>query len=177
MKIIDNLNDCLFSCLKINYMNKKLTSFTLIQRRYRNFIGYPIGDDLIYNIKIIIKMAKQIRALKENSIILCCRGSSGAVIAGIIARELIDLKVKIWHFKKKGESSHNSGYGFSFFNLKQPYLIIVDDFSSTGETLNKINQEIEEQTNYKVNCICLSHINDGAINFRPKTIIAIDRYG
>ena len=96
---------------------------------------YPVGSHMSYNIPIIKKMVSIIkRKYNDKPINLFCQGSSGAIVAAIIC--LYVSKCKIIHIKKDGEYSHS---------LSCPqhdgYNIIVDDFISSGATVQRIIEE------------------------------------
>lgn len=95
-------------------------------------MGYPVGECIIRNIPTI-KIYTEIIKKESNGqrINLYCAGSSGAIIAAIIATELSD--VEICHVKKEGENSHSPSCPYS-----RGYNVIVDDFVSTGRTIDYI---------------------------------------
>lgn len=120
-------------------------------------MDYPIAEHIQKNLSNINGMAKTIRSLNQSNIVLCCRGSSGAMIAALIAQKLKKGTCKIVHFKKPGEISHSMYFGHCF--LDDPYIIIIDDFAITGETINKIYEAIRKHTQKKIDCVCLDYIN------------------
>ncbi|MCK9429941.1 MAG: phosphoribosyltransferase [Candidatus Omnitrophica bacterium] len=106
---------------------------------------YPIGNHIVYNLPVINSMANGILGIKniyfadKDGLILICRGSSGSIIAGIVANKLffeID-NITIIHIKKEDEVAHNDGdlhYGI----IKNQLIVVIDDFISTGNTIWKI---------------------------------------
>jgi hypoxanthine-guanine phosphoribosyltransferase len=147
-----------------------------IDRTGENFIQYPVGYNISYNIPIIKEMSDQIIKLFHinnfnRKINLCCQGSSGAIISSIISDILIkkDFEVVITHFKKNGEKSHYSGIPSS---VVDSFSLIVDDFSSSGDTINNINNTFKKKFDKDVDGICLSHVDYGSIlNFSPKYLL------
>lgn len=133
-------------------------------------ISYPVGLNMSYNLSIIKSMATYIRELGKKDIILCCSGSSGAIIASVIYTEIPDLIEDIWHIKKTGETAHRSGVGYGCH--ENNYSIIVDDFALTGKTVNYINSEYKNLTERDIDCVCLSAVASNAeLDFNPKLII------
>lgn len=90
-----------------------------------------------------MKMARIINTnYKDKTINLFCRGSSGAIIAGIISTKVKNCNIV--HIKKEGEESHGeSRYSSAGYN------IIVDDFIATGTTVFKIIEDSKNLYNVK----------------------------
>jgi len=131
-------------------------------------IKYPVGDYIVYNLpkidemyKVIIKLPEIKKFLSDKSkiyfrISLICSGSSGAIIASIIASKLINDKidVNILHVKKEGEDSH-SGNKIKFFN--NSFNIVVDDFICSGSTIRRIFNKVDEICDKnKIHCVCIT---------------------
>lgn len=106
--------------------------------------GYPVGYNILALSKTIISyvnfMKLKFSHLKEgnNRIVFWCRGSSGAILAGLVAHHLnldgFDI-ARIHHIKKEGEESHiNAHHPFS----KNDFNIVIDDFIASGETIYSI---------------------------------------
>lgn len=118
-------------------------------------ISYPVGGDLTGLLKSVEYMSQGIKtAFKyedDKELCLLATGSSGAIIAGLIASKLGGAfsRVKICHLKKQGEKSHSSGIRPSSQSLK----VIVDDFISSGETVNRIANGFDLP---HVNAICVT---------------------
>lgn len=134
-------------------------------------IKYPIGENITHNISIIKKMAKAIISLNNENICLCCRGSSGAIIAGIIASLLPKhYSCSIAHIKKEGEFSHFSG----FYIPDNAFVVIVDDFIISGKTINSIYENIiSSYPSVDIGCLCVDYISPdkNKINFTYKHLI------
>lgn len=167
VKTIENLN--------------QMTNFERLKSK--NKIPYPVGYRMSETMKIVEDMASKLKSLFPSEVlpmngpdkpklIFCVRGSSGAILAGLITPFLIDYEIVINHIKKDGECSHNDG--------KPPYLpnewpwIILDDFILSGETVNEIYKDMcRAHVNCKVDCLCISgFFNQSYIKFKPINVIA-----
>ena len=86
---------------------------------------------------------------------LICRGSSGAIIAGIIANSIPNCK--IIHIKKEGESSHDASTEYSLENiLENNYKnIIVDDLIDSGFTMKVITDYMKKYIG-EIDIICVT---------------------
>ena len=108
---------------------------------------------------------------KEDEVIqLVVRGSSGAIIGGLVASILNHRNiVTITHIKKEGESSHSSG----IYDLKHTYpIVIIDDLMSSGSTVCEIYKALNDIRYYDVDTLCISgHVELRRLNFKPKNII------
>jgi len=136
---------------------------------------YPVGEKMDDNkpyINEMIKTFNSIEAFKDKNITFICRGSSGAIIAGIFCMNIPNSK--ILHIKKEGERSHDdSAYlGRSTENIR----VIVDDFMCSGETLNaiydrlgKANRSLDE---VRIDCLVLSgEVDLEKLSFRPEYLV------
>ena len=138
--------------------------------KIRPKMDYPVGANIMRNLPIILEMAELLKkAFPTERIHLWCRGSSGAIIAGIIATNF--KKVVICHIKKPGESSHSEGLPKT---VKDAVHIIVDDFIGMGATVEEIHLAFKKHTRGKeIDCLCITgkfYINN--IHFVPRVIIA-----
>lgn len=103
---------------------------------------YPVGQFITENLPIIEEYCNKLQQLidksfQDKNIVLCCKGSSGAIIAGIIASK---VKIsKIVHVKKDGETSHG---GTSYYLNSWDIAVIVDDFVCSGNTVNSIYEKL-----------------------------------
>jgi len=118
-------------------------------------IKYPCGLYLYENRLIIEKMAIEVAAVYPNKDInLWCKGSSGSIIAGMMACMLNDREIIINHVKKSGEESH-SEYMYSV--PPDSINVVVDDFIRSGETIFSIVEHIKRKTSKNtVDCLCIS---------------------
>ena len=96
--------------------------------------SYPIGRNIQDNMLGILDYQKAIiDTFGEDGrkINLICMGSSGAIIAGIVASGIPNSKITF--VKKEGVSSHDSLPELELYN--KFINIIIDDFFVTGNTL------------------------------------------
>lgn len=98
---------------------------------------YPVGCALAHNLPIINDLGKFLveKTTEDAKICLVGRGSSGALIAGIIINSISNVRpnIEFSHVKKENESSH---YESSQVSPADVY-VFVDDFICSGETLVK----------------------------------------
>lgn len=88
------------------------------------------------NNQVIKEMADKLQEVYPNSNFnFWCRGSSGAIIAGVLSY-LISTKTHINHIKKQGEESHSK----QVHNVIEPNTVnvIVDDLVASGNTVREI---------------------------------------
>jgi len=83
---------------------------------------------------------------------LATRGSSGCTIASAM---LVLSNRPLYHkqFRKENEKAHAS---YSVGHYGYGKIVIVDDFMDTGETINKIIENLAHD-NHKATCIIVSH--------------------
>jgi len=118
-----------------------------------DMLQHPVGSNLMENIPLIEIMAKeftQISEYRNKRVNIICRGSSGAIIGAIFSQK-IPNEYSIAHVKKPGEDSHSN-----FINLweENSINIIIDDFISSGNTLNAIwDRMIKKDEGFKVHCV------------------------
>jgi len=102
-------------------------------------MSYPVG----MNMPQVSSYLEIYQEIIENNIPkslelnFLCRGSSGAIIAGILANNIKWHKTGITHIKKYGEESHH----MSIDVRPDTFNIIVDDFTSSGNTVTSIYRE------------------------------------
>lgn len=146
-----------------------------IQLDSDEMIDYPVGRDMQQTMPIVKDMAMKLRNLyplhEYPNLQFYVRGSSGAIIGGIITAFLPEYEVRVFHIKKSGESSHSGGY--VGYNKYYP-AIIVDDFVSSGETVNAIYAEgCKINSQFKVDTICVSAmLFMSSLSFKPTNVIA-----
>jgi adenine/guanine phosphoribosyltransferase-like PRPP-binding protein len=127
-------------------------------------ISYPVGVELVFNMPIIKKMARAIKKMyPTEKIHLWCRGSSGSIIASIIASNLgRNRRVYINYVHKNYESRHS--FITNVGEYKQSVHIVVDDFIASGETINniidfakkQISQRYDYPNDYILDCLCIT---------------------
>ena len=101
-------------------------------------MDYPVGPNIRVNLPIINNMYRYIKEkFPEGIITIWCRGSSRAIIAGIISSKLKG-RARVAYVSKPNEKRHDK---LSAHMYSTGYNIIVDDFVCTGETINKIINE------------------------------------
>jgi len=129
---------------------------------------YPIGNNILVNLATIHDMANSIYLVIDEyykksefkRIILFCRGSSGAIIAGIVSSKLIELfpdkAITIHHIKKQGEESHSFTFPEDSVFYKS-IILIVDDFIATGSTMRAILEHIAlRRRDQEIDILCVS---------------------
>lgn len=102
-----------------------------------DMMSYPVGENISRNLETIDLIAELIsREYRREPLNIWCRGSSGAIVAAIIAKDYIQRGgfAKVCHVKKQGEHAHSS---YPHYN-KEYINIMVDDFISSGDTVKAI---------------------------------------
>lgn len=102
-------------------------------------ISYPVGlhiDEALSFMDSVIRKIDTIEDFPTKDIAIWCRGSSGAILATILAQYFHTdgfTNVQINHVKKKGEDSHSSNF-FDNHDIN----IVIDDFVASGSTIRNI---------------------------------------
>jgi len=118
-----------------------------------NPICYPVGPHIQKNTPAIREMAKAIKKeYPKRTLVFWVRGSSGAIIAAMISGFLRKQDCVIHYVRKIGEDSHG---GAHYLHIEDGVHIIVDDFMSSGTTVNIIHQELRDCGEF-LNCLCLT---------------------
>lgn len=128
-------------------------------------LSYPIGNNIN---QIIFYIKEVMTCIIDNEIFnnvhyinIWCTGSSGAILSALLAEKITtnypQIDVTIQHVKKKGEDSHNSGNIRHFANDVM-YNIVIDDFVSSGDTLQRIQKHLSFHSVNKVDLLILSAI-------------------
>lgn len=141
-------------------------------------MDYPIGQYISDNLGLINNMSEAILKEfvndKEMVVNLIVRGSSGSIISALVSDKMTNKgwDCKIYHIKKDGESSHSQVFSIRRHGVN----IILDDFVSSGETVNAIYEKA-----YAINkdividlLIVSGWFYEFDMNFIPKTIICGD---
>jgi hypoxanthine phosphoribosyltransferase len=135
---------------------------------------YPPGINFELNVEQIECLAKCIiKEFGNKPINLFCAGGSGGIISGVVAFKYLENggKCKINHVKKENEEAHFNEIVID----PEDNIIIIDDFSRTGNTVNYIyNSSIKSNTvNNRVDLLILSGKLKHNLNlgFEPKKII------
>ena len=130
---------------------------------------YPVGTYIEVNLPIIRNMAEAIISLRWSQIAFCCMGSSGAIIAGILASMMpSNISVVILHFKKDGEISHNSGVSLDYKLYKS---LFVDDFIASGTTLKTVNNRYYAIYGKYMDAVCFSDYTQNT-DWKPDVVIS-----
>jgi orotate phosphoribosyltransferase-like protein len=116
-------------------------------------MAHPIGANLSYNLPIIMDMVKLLRQNKFTNLGLVCTGSSGAIIATVIAQQLEKIPLIIY-LRKPGENGHSHLNTNNLNNVID--IVVVDDFISTGSTINNIIEQLKQLGKNKAKGLCLS---------------------
>lgn len=138
---------------------------------------YPIGENPLALIKYTEEAAEIFMKHNEykSPCNVWCRGSSGALIAGVFSYILFknDYRYKICHVKKLNEESHQSRY-YSY-RYTVALQVVIDDFMSSGKTLNAIYSDMKDAKVNKVNYLIISSgYNKESLNFEPEILIHKD---
>jgi len=125
-------------------------------------IIYPVGIYIMDNLNTIKSMADAIYLVVNEyyydckKIELVCKGSSGAIIAGIVCNiltEKYDKTVNICHIKKEGENSHS---GTNLPGYCRGIVVVIDDFISSGCTILSILEKLHERDILNIEILCVS---------------------
>lgn len=137
-------------------------------------IPYPVGRAMSITKEIVSEMTSKLREIypnKSEPLMFLVRGSSGAILAGIITSMMSEYEnIEIMHIKKHGESSHSGNY-YRFD--KQYKSIILDDFIESGETVNSIYNSVnEDNKNITIDTLCVSgSVFIEKLYFKPNHLI------
>lgn len=102
----------------------------LISIQAGSSLYYPIGENIVYNMATIIKLGEFLKDIESDKrIILIGRGSSGAIIGGIICSIVKERRISFIHIKKDGELSHSNARDIWVDN--DDLTVFVDDFLAT----------------------------------------------
>ena len=149
-----------------------MNDINFLELTIKQTIPYPVGRDMPNTIIIVQEMCDNLIMLyKDTTIIqLVVRGSSGAIIGGLVASILNHIHiVKIIHIKKEGESSYSSGI---YDLIDTCPIVIIDDLISSGSTVNEIYKALNDRGYYDVDTLCISgNVELPRLNFKPKNII------
>lgn len=146
----------------------------ILKLTHHSDIPYPVGRAMSITKEIVSEMAlllKEIYPNKSEPLMFLVRGSSGAILSGIIISMMSEYdNIEIMHIKKHGESSHSGNY-YRFD--KQYKTIILDDFIESGETVNSIyNSVTEDNKNLTIDTLCVSgSVFIEKLCFKPNNLI------
>ena len=140
---------------------------------------YPAGRYLAHNLPMINDLGKFLveKTTEDTKICLVGRGSSGALIAGIIINSISNVRpnIEFSHVKKEKESSHDESSRVSPADV----YVFVDDFIYSGKTLvktfdgfNKWNPSVDR---FDIILTCSSKGNlDSSSNFARSLLNAAE---
>jgi len=116
------------------------------------------------------KAKKYLKVLPKDVTCLASSGSSGVAIASAML-VLSKRKLKHWYIRKPKEGSHG-GYYAGLHNSKDIFAI-VDDFISSGTTVNRIINIIKQNYSIKkIKCVIVTYDNsEGTITKKGIKII------
>ena len=140
---------------------------------------YEVGRNITNNLPVIAEMANAIKkAYPRKKIVLWCRGSSGTIIASVIAAKLGKKVTAIAYVRKENEDRHGVGVLYSS-NDGKAINVIVDDFIETGKTINAIIDRINSfseytDTEFKLDCLCVTGRIPSTYRTQFSTIISTD---
>lgn len=143
-----------------------------------SMMRYPIADNLLINRSIIELLANKLKEVygDDKKVVLIGTGSSGAIVGSYIA---MTNGYEYRHVRKQGVSSHGKS-DMGIIYKEGMKVVIVDDFMSSGQTLNRIHKEIKhvlENSNKEVDCLCISGVAYAqSLKFKPKKIVAQNLY-
>jgi adenine/guanine phosphoribosyltransferase-like PRPP-binding protein len=133
---------------------------------------YPFGLSISANAPLIDELIKgflSIEEFKGKQINLLCTGSSGAIVAALFSMKVPNTK--IIHIKKDGENSHHKNGWYQTDDFANSINVIVDDFISSGKTVNNIVKELRNRA--QIHCLCVTgYVRVGKLNFEPDYVVA-----
>lgn len=147
-------------------------------------IDYPFGGAFHHNRNLTNKLVDTFLQVKneylkyKHRILIFCQGNSGSVVSTIFASRLTDegYEPRIIYVRKRGESRHG---GLSFTPAAGDLYVIVDDFVSSGDTVNSIYKDIQgylPSTHKHIDALCVTGVvGRHECNFPVKYIICKER--
>lgn len=151
-------------------------------------IGYPVGEDIsgaIASAKRFGETFNQVKEFKGKFVNIWCRGSSGAILAALLASNIKNECI-VCHVKKDGETSHNREINP---NRYVPFInVIIDDFVCSGRTIKSIyhhmQNEVEGMFGPTVDCLLIHNWSgmgenevESYIGFIPSVLITNTQWG
>lgn len=137
---------------------------------------YPVGEHLDNVIIYIENISAELEKILDHTkcLNIWCRGSSGAILAALLASRFIYHSPRILHVKKEGEEAHSTNGSFNHHtSFNHVINIIIDDFVSSGETIRKIYSTARKFVP-KIDVLIVHSIpihRDWFLPFRPDTLI------
>lgn len=115
-------------------------------------VTYPIGGEFYDNFNYIRKAAETLHNIIDEGkdIALVCRGTSGCIIAGAVGYILQKRGRKVTIvISRKSENTHGDNMDGYHRILKGVVPVVIDDFVSSGNTINKILIDLDKCVNKK----------------------------
>lgn len=114
----------------------------VIEIQHLRGMNYPIGKNFnsnLFEIRILAGEFNKIFGGNGNPVNIICTGSSGVIVATVMAMS-IDSKVRIIYVPKTGESTHDREQ----LIVKPGITIIVDDHIASGTSLRRMYGKISD---------------------------------
>jgi len=110
-------------------------------------IQYPVGNNIAKSyptvkelVGLTVRTLIRIEQTKGsiNGVNIWCRGSSGSILSGFLASELLGRGyfARICYTHKDGESSHYKNIS----PIKRGINVFIDDFVANGDTFNEVSR-------------------------------------
>lgn len=125
--------------------------------------SYSVGAYFDKNMVYIKNAAKSLYYLSKDSehITLVCRGTSGCTLAGAVGC-ILERKGKTVTIVVSRKSYNNHGENMSGIGSipKDSTIVVIDDFVSTGETIDKIVKDLNNYFPHRGNnlILCVSSV-------------------
>lgn len=120
---------------------------------------YPVGWTFNSNRFYIKNVAETLCDTfpDENKIALICRGTSGTILAGAVGTLLNLKKKKVIIVVSRKASSHSHSMA-GIVDISMGYLpVIIDDFISSGDTIQAIIAELQSRIKVDNLVLCISN--------------------
>lgn len=132
---------------------------------------YPVGENIhgaLEYINVVTPFIKDL--IGDKPINIWCSGSSGAILSAFLVKNLNNPCI-ICHVKKEGEHSHH-GNSFSKIYKNDCINIILDDFMSSGTTIERIYKQAKYNT-LQIDILILANAYKGPwfLPFKPINFI------
>ena len=114
--------------------------------------SYPIGGEFNDNFDYIREAARTLHTVvdKDEDIALVCRGTSGCIIAGAVGYILKKKGRKVTIvISRKSKNTHGGNMDGYYKILKGAVPVVIDDFVSSGNTINEILIDLDKCVNKK----------------------------
>lgn len=148
---------CWTQSLKLKEENDYHKAPRVLQDADIGCMMHPVGSYMLHNLPLALVMAQNITEHLEDfcisfsDVCLVAQGSSGCIIAALIAAQLPGSM--IWDIKKPGQSSHS--HHLECVPAEDKYMIFVDDFVSSGKTLYRCYNELKKRDRL-INCVVVT---------------------